>query len=44
MSEENVEERVGAGSGAPASVRYCQIWTFRDGRIIRLENHRDLPI
>jgi ketosteroid isomerase-like protein len=39
-----LQSGVGTGSGVPASVRYCQIWTLRDGRVIRLENHRDLPI
>ena len=38
-----LQSGVGAGSGVPASVRYFQIWTFRDGRVVRLENHRELP-
>jgi ketosteroid isomerase-like protein len=28
---------IGRGSGAPAELRYFQLWTFRGGRIIRLE-------
>jgi ketosteroid isomerase-like protein len=39
-----LQRGVGAGSGAPVEVRYVQIWTFRDGRVIRLENFRELPI
>jgi ketosteroid isomerase-like protein len=38
-----LQSGVGAGSGVPASVSYFQIWTFRDGRVIRLENLRELP-
>lgn len=38
-----LQSGVGAGSGVPASVRYFQVWTFRDGRVVRLENHRDRP-
>ena len=34
---------VGAGSGIPTEFRYFQTWTFRDGRVIRLENSRDRP-
>ena len=34
---------VGVGSGVPASVRYFQVWTFRDGMVVRLENFRDRP-
>ena len=40
---EVLQSGVGAGSGVPASVRYFQVWTFRDGRVVRLENHRDRP-
>jgi ketosteroid isomerase-like protein len=39
-----LQSGVGVGSGAPVEVRYVQIWTFRDGRVVRLENFRELPI
>jgi len=38
-----LQSGVGAGSGVPASVRYVQVWRFREGRVVRLENMRDLP-
>jgi ketosteroid isomerase-like protein len=40
---EVLQSGVGAGSGVPASVRYFQRWTLRDGRILRIENFRDRP-
>jgi ketosteroid isomerase-like protein len=39
-----VQSGVGSGSGVPTELRYVQVWTFRDGRAIRLENIRDRPI
>ena len=39
-----LQSGVGVGSGAPVDVRYWQVWTFREGRVVRLENLRDLPI
>jgi ketosteroid isomerase-like protein len=39
-----LQSAVGAGSGVPVEVRYVQVWTFRDGRVVRLENFRDLPL
>ncbi len=32
---------VGTSSGAPAEFRYFQVWTFRGGKVIRLEGIRD---
>ncbi|HKG37189.1 MAG TPA: nuclear transport factor 2 family protein [Solirubrobacterales bacterium] len=32
---------VGGGSGAATDFRYFQVWTFRDGRVFRLENFRE---
>jgi ketosteroid isomerase-like protein len=32
---------VGDGSGAATEFRYFQVWTFRDGKAIRLENVRE---
>ena len=34
------QQAAGKGSGAPVDMRYFQIWTFRGGRVIRLENFR----
>jgi ketosteroid isomerase-like protein len=31
---------VGSGSGAETDLRYFQVWSFRGGNVIRLENHR----
>ena len=31
------QKGLGQGSGVPVENRYCQVWTFRDGRVIRLE-------
>ena len=39
-----VQSGVGVGSGVPVEVRYVQVWTFRDGRVVRLENFRELPL
>jgi ketosteroid isomerase-like protein len=33
----------GAGSGAPAEMRYFQLWSFRAGKAIRLEVIADEP-
>ena len=38
-----LQSGVGVGSGVPTSVRYFQVWTFRDGMVVRLENFRDRP-
>ncbi len=38
-----LQSGVGRSSGVPASDRYFQVWTFRDGRVVRLENFRDRP-
>lgn len=32
---------VGSGSGAATEFRYFQVWTFRGGRVVRLENFRE---
>ncbi len=32
---------VGTSSGAETDLRYFQVWTFRGGKVIRLENFRD---
>jgi ketosteroid isomerase-like protein len=32
----------GRGSGAPAEMRFCQVWTFRDGRAVRMEMYNDM--
>jgi ketosteroid isomerase-like protein len=28
---------IGRGSGAPAELRYFQLWTFNEGKVVRLE-------
>jgi ketosteroid isomerase-like protein len=33
----------GKGSGIPVDMRYFQVWTFRGGAVIRIENIRDRP-
>jgi len=38
---EVVQIGVGKGSGASVEFRYFQVWTFRDGKVIRLEVIRD---
>ena len=38
-----LQEGTGRGSGVPAEFRYFQVWTFMDGKVIRLENLRDAP-
>ena len=38
-----LQSGVGAASGVPASDRYFQVWTFRGGRVVRMENFRDRP-
>jgi hypothetical protein len=35
VSEVDLEVR-GRGSGVPVEIRFCQIWGFREGRIVRL--------
>ena len=32
----------GRGSGVPAEMRFFQVWTFRDGRAVRMEMFNDL--
>jgi ketosteroid isomerase-like protein len=32
----------GRGSGVPAEMRFFQVWTFRDGRAVRMEMYSDL--
>ena len=32
-----VQNGIGQGSGVPVEMRYCQVWTFQDGRVTRLE-------
>jgi ketosteroid isomerase-like protein len=32
----------GRGSGVPAEVRFFQLWTARDGRVVRMEMFTDL--
>jgi ketosteroid isomerase-like protein len=32
---------VGSGSGAKTDLRYSQVWSFRGGKVIRLENFRE---
>jgi uncharacterized protein len=36
-----VQRGTGSGSGAPTELRYFHVWTFRGGRVIRLETFRD---
>jgi ketosteroid isomerase-like protein len=31
----------GRGSGVPAEMRFFQLWTFRDGRVVRMEMFDD---
>jgi ketosteroid isomerase-like protein len=31
----------GRGSGAPAEMRFYQLWTYRDGRVVRMEMFND---
>jgi ketosteroid isomerase-like protein len=35
-----LQRAAGAGSGAPTELRYFQVWSFRGGKVIRLENLR----
>jgi ketosteroid isomerase-like protein len=35
------QRAAGKGSGAPVSMEYFQIWTFRGGNVIRLESVRE---
>ena len=32
----------GRSSGAPAEMRFVQLWTFRDGRAVRMEMFSDI--
>jgi ketosteroid isomerase-like protein len=32
----------GRGSGVPAEMRFFQLWTFRDGRVVRMEMFSDV--
>jgi ketosteroid isomerase-like protein len=32
----------GKGSGVPTEMRFFQLWTFRDGRIVRMQMYDDL--
>ena len=36
-----VQRGTGSGSGAATELRYFHVWTFRGGKIIRLETFRD---
>jgi ketosteroid isomerase-like protein len=36
-----VQRAAGDASGAETELRYFQLWTFRGGKVIRLENIRD---
>jgi uncharacterized protein len=36
-----VQRGVGSGSGAATELRYFHVWTFRGGKVIRLETFRD---
>jgi ketosteroid isomerase-like protein len=38
-----LQSGVGIGSGVPTEFRYIQEWTFRDRRVVRLENSRERP-
>jgi ketosteroid isomerase-like protein len=36
-----VQRGTGHGSGAATELRYFHVWTFRGGKVIRLETFRD---
>lgn len=36
-----IQRGTGSGSGAPTELRYFHVWTFRGGKVIRLETFRD---
>jgi uncharacterized protein len=36
-----VQRAIGKGSGTPAELKYLQVWSFRGGRVIRLDVIRD---
>jgi ketosteroid isomerase-like protein len=36
-----LQSGAGNASGAATDFRYCQVWSFRAGKIIRLENFRE---
>lgn len=36
-----VQTATGSGSGAATVFRYHQVWTFREDRVVRLENFRE---
>ncbi len=35
------QRATGSGSGVPVAMRYFQVWTLRDGAVIRIEATRD---
>ena len=36
-----IQRGTGQGSGAPTEFRYFHVWSFRGGKVIRLENFRE---
>jgi uncharacterized protein len=34
-------DAVGETSGAPSSIRFSQVWSFRDGRVVRIDGYYD---
>jgi ketosteroid isomerase-like protein len=34
-------DAVGETSGVPSSIRFGQVWSFRDGRVIRIDGYYD---
>ena len=36
-----VQRGVGSSSGAPTELSYAHVWTFRDGRAVRIEAYRE---
>ena len=36
-----LQSGIGSGSGAKTDLRYSQVWSFRGGKVIRLENFRE---
>ena len=34
-------DAVGEASGAPSSIRFGQVWTFREGKVIRIDGYYD---
>ncbi len=35
------QRMVGRGSGAPAELKSAQVWTLRDGKVVRIDNYTD---